>query len=294
MIELRDLQVLVELSRHRHFAKAAQECGMSQPAFSMRIRNLEDRLGISIVRRANRFQGLTEEGEMIVRRARDILDDARALEQEISAARGEVAGALVLGVVPTATAYAARVVDRLHQAYPLVQARIEVTTSLSIQERLYDGTIDAAVTYADSLGQDLVTVLPLYDETYVLLAPADLVADTVTQISWEAAAQLPLSLLVPDMQNRRILDRIFEEQDLKPEIVSESNGFMSSMILAREGSAATILPRALVDALGRIEGTRVLPLVGADHAKPICLAALDRTPELTTLRALRDVAVAFA
>lgn len=81
---------------------------MSQPAFSMRIRNLEDRLGLSIVRRANRFQGLTEEGQMIVRRGRAILDDAKALEQEIAASRGEITGKLVLGVIPTATAWGGR------------------------------------------------------------------------------------------------------------------------------------------------------------------------------------------
>ena len=87
MIEIRDLQLLSALARHRHFAKAAEECGISQPAFSMRIRNLEDRLGVSIVRRANRFQGLTEEGEMIVQRARRILDDTKALEQQVLAAK---------------------------------------------------------------------------------------------------------------------------------------------------------------------------------------------------------------
>lgn len=293
MIELKDLQVLTALSRHKHFAKAAQDCGMSQPAFSMRIRNLEDKLGVSIVRRANRFQGLTEEGEMIVRRARPILDDARALQQEISAARGEIAGALVLGVVPTATAYSARVVDRLHQAYPLVQARIEVTTSLIIQQRLYDGSIDAGITYADSLGRDLVTVTPLYDESYVLLAPEELLDGQGAEMSWQDASKLPLSLLIPEMQNRRILDRVFDELGLRPEIVSESNGFMASIVLAREGSAATILPRALVEALGPLEGTRTIPLNSPKQVKPICLAALDRTPELTTLRALREVVVAF-
>ena len=146
MIELRDLQILTALARHQHFAKAAQDCGMSQPAFSMRIRNLEEKLGLSIVRRANRFQGLTEEGEMIVRRARAILDDARALEQEIAASRGEVTGTLVLGVVPTATAFAAQVADRVRQAYPRILVQVDVTTSLSIQQRLYDGSIDAGVT----------------------------------------------------------------------------------------------------------------------------------------------------
>lgn len=289
MIELRDLQVLMALARHRHFAKAAQDCGMSQPAFSMRIRNLEEKLAVPIVRRGNRFQGLTEEGEMIVRRARPILDDAKALEQEVAAARGEVAGALILGVVPTATTYAAQVVDLLHQAYPLIQARIEVTTSLDIQQRLYEGTIDAGITYADSLGRDLVTVEPLYDESYVLLAPDDMVREEPDTITWADAANLPLSLLIPEMQNRRILDLIFEDLGLKPEIVSESNGFMASVVLARKGSAATILPRALVEALGDLRGTRALPLTDPEPTKPICLVSLDRQPDLTTVRALKQV-----
>ncbi|CUI01688.1 LysR family transcriptional regulator [Leisingera aquaemixtae] len=293
MIELKDLQLLTALARHQHFAKAAADCGMSQPAFSMRIRNLEERLGLSIVRRANRFQGLTEEGLMIVRRGRSILDDAKALEQEIAASRGEVTGTLVLGVVPTATAWAAQLVDQVHQAHPRILARVEVTTSLAIQQRLYDGTIDAGITYAESLGQDLVTVQPLYEESYVLLAPEEMVAGRGDTISWAEAADLPLSLLDQQMQNRRILDRIFADLELRPEIVSESNGFMASMVLAREGSAATILPRALMQALGELGGTRVLGLTGPEQSRPICIATLDRTPELTTVRALKEVVATF-
>jgi DNA-binding transcriptional LysR family regulator len=293
MIELKEMQLLTALARHQHFAKAAADCGMSQPAFSMRIRNLEERLGLSIVRRANRFQGLTEEGQMIVRRARSILDDARALEQEIAASRGEVTGTLVLGVVPTATAWAAQLVDQLYLAYPRILARVEVTTSLAIQQRLYDGTIDAGITYADSMGRELVTVQPLYEEAYVLLAPEDMVAGHGDVISWAEAAELPLSLLDPQMQNRRILDRIFADLGAKPRIVAESNGFMTSMVLAREGSAATILPLALMRALGGLGGTRVLSLVEPEQTRPICIATLDRTPELTTIQALKGVVATF-
>ena len=293
MIELKDLQLLTALARHQHFAKAAADCGMSQPAFSMRIRNLEERLGLSIVRRANRFQGLTEEGMMIVRRARSILDDAKALEQEIAASRGEVTGTLVLGVVPTATAWAAQLVDQVHQAYPRILAQVEVTTSLAIQQRLYDGTIDAGITYAESMGRDLVSVQPLYEESYVLLAPEEMVADRGGTISWAEAAELPLSLLDQQMQNRRILDRIFADLELRPDIVSESNGFMASMVLAREGSAATILPRALMQALGELGGTRVLSLIEPEQSRPICIATLDRTPELTTVQALKEVVATF-
>lgn len=298
MIELRDLQLLTALARHQHFAKAAKDCGMSQPAFSMRIRNLEEKLGLSIVRRGNRYQGLTGEGEMIVRRARSILDDAKALDQEIAASRGEVTGTLVLGVVPTATAFAAQVVNRLHEVHPRVLVQIDVTTSMAIQQRLLDGTIDAGVTYADSVPPGLITIMDLYEEGYVLLAPEAMVAGQGESISWQDAAKLPLSLLEPGMQNRRILDRIFAELDLRPDVMSESNGFMSAMIMAREGAVATILPRALADALGEISGTRALALLSdpgeaVSKARPICLASLQRTPELTTVASLRRVVAAF-
>lgn len=297
MIELKDLKLLSALARHRHFAKAAQESGMSQPAFSMRIRNLEDRLGVSIVRRGNRFQGLTEEGLMIVRRARGILDDAKALEQEVAAARGEVTGTLVLGVVPTATAYAAQMVDRLHLTHKRVLARIEVLSSLMIQQRLFDGTIDAGVTYHDSMGADQVIIQPLYEESYVLVAPDAMLAERLGEgsesITWAEAAELPLSLLEPQMQNRRILDRIFEEQGLRPVVRSDSGGFMAAMVMARAGSVATILPQALVDALGPLEGTTVLPLVEPAPSKPISMVTLDRQPALTTVQALREVVADF-
>lgn len=292
MIELKDLQLLTALARHQHFARAAEACHMSQPAFSMRIRSLEDKLGLSIVRRGNRFQGLTAEGQMIVERARGILDDAKALDQEIAAARGEVTGTLVIGVVPTATSYAAQLVDRMHQAHPRVFVRLEVTTSLSIQQRLYDGTLDVGVTYSDSVGRDDMSVTDLYDEAYVVFASEQMLSGHQTQMSWRNAAQLPLSLLEPQMQNRRILDRIFADLDLRPEIVSESSGFMASLVMARAGSVATILPQALVEALGPLQGTRTLRLVDPEPSWPICLASVERQPELTTIRALKAVIAA--
>ena len=301
MIELKELQLLSALARHRHFAKAAKECALSQPAFSMRLRALEERLGLTVVRRGNRFQGLTEEGEMILRHARGILDGAKALEQEIAAVKGQVTGMLVLGVVPTATAFAAQVTARLHEAHPKLLVRIEVTTSIALQQRLFDGTIDAGITYSDSLGKDQVTFTALYDESYVLFAPDAMVAAEATSVSWAEAAGLPLSLLEPQMQNRRILDRVFADRGLSPSVVSESSGFMAAMVMARSGNVATILPRALVDALGHMEGTRVLDLVeerpvengesakATSIARPICLASIDRQPELTTVRVLREV-----
>ena len=289
MIELRDLQLLTALARHQHFAKAAQDCGISQPALSMRIRKIEDKLGVTIVRRANRFQGLTEEGELLVRRARGVLAEARALEQEFKAIRGQVIGTLSLGVVPTAATYAAQLAIRLHRAHPRILTRIETASSLEIQQRLDNGTFDAGLTYQDSIGQDLMRVQVLYDESYVLLAPQNMIAADQDAITWAQAADLPLSLLEPRMQNRRILDRMFAELGLKPRVIAETNGFTASMVMAREGVAATVVPEVLANALGDFAGTVVLPLCEPSLSKPICLATPVRQSELPIMRAVRQV-----
>jgi DNA-binding transcriptional LysR family regulator len=292
MIELRDMQLLSALARHRHFAKAAEECGISQPAFSMRIRKFEDRLGVTIVRRGNRFQGLTGEGELLVARARIILDEVRALEQEFKAAQGEVVGTLVLGVVPTAIAFAARLAVHLHSTYPRIVMRIVSASSLAIQQRLEEGTIDAGLTYGDSIGTDQVALETLYEESYVLLAPRAMVPDGITGITgitWAEAAELPLSLLEPGMQNRRILDRMFADLCLTPRVISETNGFTASMVMAREGLAATIVPQVLIAALGDLDGAVVLPLCAPELCKPICLATPERTMEMPVVRALKEI-----
>ena len=199
MLELRDLQFLNALARHKHFAKAAQECGVSQPAFSMRIKALEQRLDTTIVRRGNRYEGLTAEGEAILRHARRILDDVKYLEQELLAARGQITGTLALGVVPTTAAYAARLAIHLHKSYPGILARIETASSLVIQQRIEDGTFDAGITYSDTISRDNLRVRPLYQERYMLLAPADFLPQAGASITWVQAADLPLSLLEPGM-----------------------------------------------------------------------------------------------
>jgi DNA-binding transcriptional LysR family regulator len=290
MIELRDMQLLVALARHRHFARAARDVGISQPAFSMRIRKLESTLGITVVTRGNRFEGFTEQGEALVLRARGILAEAKAMEDEARAAKGVVSGLLVLGVVPTALAWAARLCLRMRDAFPDIVMRIESATSLAIQQGVDDGSFAAGITYGDGVSPDLYAVIPLYEESYALLAPVALAPRRTGTATWAEAAALPLSLLEPQMQNRRTLDRTFDEAGLRPDVIAETNVFTPSIILAHEGHAATILPEVLLDALGDFPGTCVLPLTEPRVGKSICLVSANRAPVSATVEALKRVA----
>ncbi|APX90302.1 LysR family transcriptional regulator [Brevirhabdus pacifica] len=289
MLELRDMQLLLSLARHKHFARAAAVCGISQPAFSMRIRNLEDQLGLSIVKRGNRFQGFTEEGEIVLRWARRITDDARAMEQEILSAKGTITGTLTLGVVPTALAYASRLPAMVAKVHPGIMMRLRSASSLQIQQGIEDGSIDAGITYSDGVSADVLDLLPLYEETYVLVAPRSMAPRARGTATWAEAAALPLTLLVRDMQNRRILDRHFAEMNLHPQVLSENNAFTSSLVMVNEGFAATIVPQALIASLGEIQNAVALPLVEPELTKSICLVAAVRHQGLATVQALQRI-----
>ncbi|MEL7115377.1 MAG: LysR family transcriptional regulator [Pseudomonadota bacterium] len=291
MLELRDLQFLSALARHRHFAKAAAACGVSQPAFSMRIRAMEDRLDTAIVNRGNRFQGLTPEGEAILRHAKPILEEMRALEQDILAAKGTVSGSLTFTVIPTAAAFAARLSIQLHAAYPGIVARVTTASSLEIQQGIEEGTVDAGLSYSDTVVSEMIDAHPLYEEVYYLLAPDHLLAADTKTMAWAATTDLPLSLLEPKMQNRVIIDRIFADLDVTPDIVAEAGAMSICVSMACEGLAATVVPGILIESLGPLEGTVAVPLVAPEVTKSISLLTPARAHGLPTVEALKDIAI---
>ncbi|MEM9332005.1 MAG: LysR family transcriptional regulator [Pseudomonadota bacterium] len=289
LLSLKDLEFLTALARRKHFARAAEDCGVSQPAFSMRIRKIEENLGTAVVKRSNRFQGFTTEGESLLRHAYEILNGLKIMEQDIKAARGVVSGNVSIGVIPTAVIYAARAIKRLRHLHPSVTVSLKTVPSLAIHHGVDNGQFDVGITYGEDLASDLLQIEPLYQERYLLLAPEHLINGKQTSISWREAAELPLCLLEPEMQNRRIIDKVFGDLGLAPEIVTESSGFLASISLASEGMAATIIPEQLASIFGEISSAVALKLIDPELAKPVCLISRSRHLNLPIVNALQAV-----
>ena len=77
------LELLLALARERHFGRAAEAAGVTQPTLSSAVKSLEEQFGVLIVERGSRFRGFTPEGERILDWARRIVSDARTMRQEI-------------------------------------------------------------------------------------------------------------------------------------------------------------------------------------------------------------------
>lgn len=288
MPDLRDMQLLAALAHNRHFARAAAECGISQPAFSERIRNLELDLGAPIVKRGNRFLGFTEEGEIALKWAYRMIADAQGLRQEIEQARGALSGQLTLGVVPTALSFTAKVAAKLNHDHPGLVVQIFSRSSVEISQGLEDFSLDAGVTYQESRLPAASTAEHLYDESYVLLVPKSLAPGASGSITWAEAAQFPLCLLTKNMMNRKIVEDAFAEAGARPNLVIETNALTAALAQLASGTAATITPKNLAEDAGLRDGVLRLALNEPVVHKPICAVTPDRDPMLPSVTAMLD------
>ncbi|MEI9891398.1 MAG: NTP transferase domain-containing protein [Caulobacteraceae bacterium] len=97
---LEKFEFLIALARERHFRRAAEQCGVTQPTLSAGIKALEETFGAALVNRGSRYIGLTPEGERVLEWARRLTGDARAMRQEVEALKRGVSGVIRLACIP--------------------------------------------------------------------------------------------------------------------------------------------------------------------------------------------------
>lgn len=275
---LRHLEYLVALARERHFGRAATASGVTQPTLSAALRELEAELGVLIVERGRRYRGLTPEGERVVDWARRILADRDALKQEVGSAREGLSGRLVLGVIPTALAAVGLLNSAFQSDHPRVRIKILSLSSIEIQRGLDTFDLDAGISYLDNEPLRRVRTLPLYDERYYLVTADRELFKGRESVTWSEAADVPLCLLTPDMQNRRILETIFHEAKRAPVPMVETNSILALYAEVRSGTKASIVTQAALYLLGMPKWLRALPLVSPVQWHSIGIVYPDREP----------------
>lgn len=281
---LASLRYLVALAEHRHFARAAQSCHITQPALSNALRALEKEFGIAIVKRGRTYAGLTSEGEQVLATAQRMLHEDGLLRQTLCGTAEQPHGVLQLGVVPTAVPMAARFAAQLRNRHPGISPIVRSMTSQDIERGLESLSLDLGLGFVERLSQrgSRFALLPQYTEHYFLVrrrapsgpagapeiqAPRELQLGPA--ISWRDAAGMPLSLLTPDMHNRSIVDAAFASvgADVKP--VMQTNSILALALSVVAGDVGSVLPGALVGAVRSYAELEALPLVEPEVTTPV-------------------------
>ena len=163
------LEFLLLLAKERHFGRAADAAGVSQPTFSSAVKSLEKTLGAALVERGSRFRGLTPEGERVLEWARRIVSNARTMRQELLSLKGDLSGHLRIGAIPTTLPFAPNLTVPFHERFPKIRLSVLSTTSVDILTRLENLEIDIGMSYIDNEPIGRMHAVPLYEEQYMLL-----------------------------------------------------------------------------------------------------------------------------
>ncbi len=290
MVALRHFRYLVALASEKHFGRAAKRCNVSQPTLSAAIRQMEAELGVPIVERGQRFQGLTPEGQKVLDWAHLILENCESMQHELSTLRQGLFGKLRLGVIPSALPIVPVVTGPFYRRHPLVSIAIFSQSSVQIQRGLDEFEIDVGLTYLDNEPLSHVRSLVLYHERYMLLTPTSGPYSGRQSVTWAEAATLPLCLLTPNMQYRRIIDSIFNQVNctVTPDIETDSLVNMCGHV--RTGHWSTIVPQGLLNLHALVEGADVIPLTTPDVTHTVGLVVPDRNPPSPLATAMFAVA----
>ena len=176
-----------------------------------------------LVQRSSRFHGLTPEGEKALEWAKRMVGDARAMRQELRDVSRGLSGELRIAVVPTALAMVPSLTTPCHLRHPGIRFSVLSRTSAEILAMLDDLEIDAGISYLGNEPLGRVRTVPLYTERYRLVTAAGAPLGDRDSITWAELGALSLCLLTPDMQNRRIMDRLMHGAGVEARATLESN-----------------------------------------------------------------------
>jgi DNA-binding transcriptional LysR family regulator len=291
---LNKLEMFIALANERHFGRAAESLGITQPTLSAGIKQLEAELGVKLVQRGSRFGGLTPEGARALDWARQIVGDARRLRDEMRFSREGLTGHLRLAVIPTALTWASRLSARFSAAHPNVTFTILSRTSIQILDMLENLEADVGLSYLDNEPLGRVQVQELYREDYALVCGPDDPAAGLDGIGWTDIGDRMLCLLTPDMQNRRIINRAFMEAGQTPNVRMESNSTVVLVSHVEQGGWSTVLPGDMAESLSLGRDVTVVPIRSDRPGPSVGLVAPHQEPQTPVLQALLDQARALS
>lgn len=145
-MNLQQFEYILALDAQRHFAKAAEQCHVTQPTLSMMIQKLEEEIGQKIFDRSRQPVLPTQGGEELIRQARVILKEVERFGEIARAQEKSLSGTLRVGIIPTLSPYLLPLfLQDFMRNYPEIHLKISERTTSTLVDSLHKGMLDAAI-----------------------------------------------------------------------------------------------------------------------------------------------------
>ena len=251
-MNLQQLEYIVALDKHRHFQRAAEACGVSQPTLSALIQKLEEELDLTLFDRKSHPISTTESGRAVVDQARVVLYHIAQLKEMTRSEKELDRGTIRIGVIPTVAPYILpRLFKQMQQMFPQIELHAFELRTAVIIEQLRKAELDMAI-LATPLEQPDFLEIPLYYEKFLAyISPQE----SIYQEKEIAASQMPTKHLWVLKEGHCMRNQIFNFCE-EP---SDYNGFYEAgsittlVNIVDENGGYTIIPELHRQLLHRAE-----------------------------------------
>jgi LysR family transcriptional regulator, nitrogen assimilation regulatory protein len=239
-MQFRQLRYFVKIVEAGSFSRAASIVHIAQPALSQQVAELEERLGVPLLQRSARGVRPTAAGEIFYKEASAILRQLDQLPAAVRADTDQPEGVVNLGFVSSLAPGLVGFLDQCREAFPKVVIRVSDGDSLSLENKIASSSVDLAILYEDAFTTAL-TRKPLFRQRLFVVSRQPTTTDG-SPIPLERVAELPLVLPGKANGRRALIERVFAEAKLKPNVVLEADSLVSEMWSVRNEIGCTILP----------------------------------------------------
>jgi DNA-binding transcriptional LysR family regulator len=284
-MRLRDLHVFTTSVRLGSMAKAAKELGVSQPAVSEVIADLEHALGVRLLDRVPHGVEPTAYGSALLRRSIAAFDELRQGIRDIEFLSDPTVGELRIGCPESiAAAYLQQVIVLFTETHPRIVLDIDTVNTLSFSPKLRERALDLVLARAGwpldepSLVADL-TIEPLFDDHLVVAVGEGHPLAKRRRLNWSDLADQRWVLTGTDSWNYRLVAEAFKAHGLKPpKVHMKTLSIHLRANMAATGKCITTFPRSVLLLHGRHLRLKVLPIDLPPRTWPIMAVTLrDRT-----------------
>ena len=282
-MDIRQLNALVAVVDHGTFSAAARALHTVQSNVSTHIARMERDLGVTLIDRATGT--LTEEGDVVVARARRVQAELEAIKLDVAALRDEVSGLMRAGIIGTTGRWLLpRLLESLASTYPRVRIQIVDATTTSLLPQVVAGSLDGAIVNLPIDHPDL-EVERLFEEEPMVVCPPDHPLAAYDIVEPQDLGKYPLLLSPPGVAFRDALDSDLAPFGIELTPKAEVYGMRLLASLAADGFGAAVLPATAATA--STDWKRV-PVRGLTR-RVVGLVSNRRVPLSATARAVREV-----
>ena len=281
------LEYLLAVANCGSFSQAAEHCFVTQPSLSMQVKSLEEELGVVLLDRSKKPVIPTEAGEVVLDRAREALRAYNNIREAVAELKGETAGKLRLGVIPTIAPYLLhRFIPAFVQGYPKVELEVSEMKTAEIVEALKRDRIDAALVASGTCGEGILEQELFNDRFHAYVSPENPLYER-QNVRIEDIDLKDLVILSPgNCMRDQIIELCQAKREMPSHYTFESGSLETLMRIVDCTSALTIVPEMAVDYIPAERRDRLKPLAKGAMSRKIAVAVRRTYVKSSIIRAL--------